>query len=91
MEIVELNSIDTKLPKWVSWIQWDESIVFIKWDKITAWCEASGGNVIILTKNTVNEIISFKCDAHTIKGNCCWNKNVNSENCVIYSQIKKTT
>lgn len=91
MSIVGINKIDTKLPKWVTWIQWDESMIFLKWNKIHAWCEASGGNIIILIKNNVNEIINLECDARTLECNKCWNKNVDSTSCLIYPQIKKTT
>jgi hypothetical protein len=87
----KLNDIKDNLPDWVSWIQWDNTMIFKKWNEIQAWCSASGGNVITLTSDSVNKIIDFDCDAYTKEWNRCWNKNVDSDTCLIYPQIKNTT
>jgi hypothetical protein len=91
MENIELSHIQDKLPNWVNWIQWDNTVVFKNWNIIQAWCSASGGNVITLISDSINEIINFECYAYTKEWNRCWNKNVDSDTCLIYSQIKKAT
>lgn len=89
MWINDLNKIWLNLPKWITWINCDESLIFVTWNIINAWCEKSCWNVITLTINDVNEIIDLNCDAK--KWNRCWNVNVDSEICTIDSEIKKTT
>jgi hypothetical protein len=88
MEIIELENSDLKLPDWIVWLQWINNQVFIRWDKIEAWCGFSWWKVITLTKNSVDEIIDLKCNALSNTCNKCTNKQVDSDICLI--NIKKT-
>jgi hypothetical protein len=83
MGINDLNTVWVKLPEWVTWIDCNESLIFITWDKIQAGCKASCWNVITLIKNNANNIINMECDANVTWTNKCWNTNVDSETCVI--------
>lgn len=85
---------DIILPKWVTWIECDDSVIFYTWNIIKAWCKLCNWNVIEFitdTKDWITKIIEHKCNAKVGNDNHCININNKWNPCVIEIEKQKTT
>lgn len=59
MKFKKISELSFELPKWLTWIEWNEDSIIESWNKISALCEDTWLMVTLIIEKEV--IDSYEC------------------------------